>query len=269
MTRGYYAVCSAASGPCHLDSRLGRKWRPPCQGLSASAARGQGNTMPSCPPPKAAAWQANETPVTAERPLFREEGPGQGKVSVPKMDRSFSGTLAADLAAALFHDGDHGWTRRHAVSEVRPARRRIVEVGLVLFARMLDRHEQCLSVGREDRAAQFRTTRTAEEVPRDCAPVAIQVSRPDAIMDAEIGETVGSDPDPPLRVERDIVRTREPAALAHFAAVLGALRRVLRIACLNEDVPSELGRRMVGLAVLGRWRQLDDVAPLVLRPRVH
>src|SRR5215217_6515936 len=63
-----------------------------------------------------------------------------------------------DLAAALLRDDEHRGPGRHAVREVGPARGWILKgcrSALFGLARMLDRKEQRLVIGREERPTQL------------------------------------------------------------------------------------------------------------------
>src|SRR3546814_16806677 len=83
-----------------------------------------------------------------------------------------TGRSAPDDATVVLLDDHHGGPRRHAVDEVRPARRRVGEGRFSLEARIglgavcrgvLHGDEQCRGVRRETRAAEFGANRAAEE----------------------------------------------------------------------------------------------------------
>lgn len=117
---------------------------------------------------------------------------------------------------------------------------------------MLHGNEESLSVRREFRPTQFRSLRASEEVLRDGTTFAFGLGNPDAVVDTMIGEAVGRNPQPPLRVEHHVVRVREPSSLGHAFAVLGALRGILWIASQNERVPFKRIGGMIELANLSQ-----------------
>src|SRR5918993_2052102 len=124
---------------------------------------------------------------------------------------------SGDLAAALLGDDQHGGTRWHGVLEVWPAGSGILERRrtLIHLARVLNREEERLVVGREERAAQLAADRHAEEVLGRAAPFAFGFEGPEAIRPAcRLGVVaVGGDPEASLAVDGAVVRHAEPAVL--------------------------------------------------------
>src|SRR3546814_3197205 len=99
-----------------------------------------------------------------------------------------SSDLASDDATVVLLDDHHGGPRRHAVDEVRPARRRVGEGRFSLEARIglgavcrgvLHGDEQCRGVRRETRAAEFGANRDAEEHLAVAAQVALGLETPE------------------------------------------------------------------------------------------
>src|SRR5215207_7039741 len=85
----------------------------------------------------------------------------------PIRSPSLPPALLRDLAAALFRNDEHRGSRRHSILKVGPARRRsLIGCRNAIFglARVLDREEQRLVVGREERSAELGSDRNAEEV---------------------------------------------------------------------------------------------------------
>src|SRR3954463_7449269 len=108
--------------------------------------------------------------------------------------RSYS--LGTDPAAALLGDRHHGRPRRHAVLEVGPAGRRLLEGRAAILAGMLHGEEEGPVVGREDRPAHLRAGRRLVEAAGEGAAVAHRVGGVDAVGYAgRARAAVGSDPD--------------------------------------------------------------------------
>src|SRR5215207_1809389 len=92
----------------------------------------------------------------------------------PIRSPSLPPALLRDLAAALFRNDEHRGPRRHSILKVGPARRRSLigcrnatfggRNAIFGLARVLDREEQRLVVGREERSAELGSNRNAEEV---------------------------------------------------------------------------------------------------------
>src|SRR6185503_20066955 len=171
---------------------------------------------------------------------------------------------APDLAAVVLRDRDHRAARRHARLEVGPARRRVVEGRALVVARVLDREEQRLAVGREAGSAHLAAGGPVEDRARPAAIGPAYVRAVAAVVEAgPVVLAVGRDPDAPLRVERHVVGRGEPAVVAHRVGIARAVLGHLRVAAEQEEAPVALGGGVVGLAVHQRRHDLDDVAVLV------
>src|SRR3546814_18753801 len=106
-----------------------------------------------------------------------------------------TGRSAPDDATVVLLDDHHGGPRRHAVDEVRPARRRVGEGRFSLEARIglgavcrgvLHGDEQCRGVRRETRAAEFGAKMAAAETLAVAATVAPGLETPEAVAGAPL-----------------------------------------------------------------------------------
>src|SRR5688500_2451937 len=114
--------------------------------------------------------------------------------------------LAADIAPVAAGDRQHRRARRHALLEIGPARRRLVEARALLVGGVLNAEEQGLAVGREGGTADFGAARAIEEATRGAAPRAAHLRGVEAVVEASrVVLPVCGDPDPPPGIEGDVV----------------------------------------------------------------
>src|SRR5262249_27725813 len=158
-------------------------------------------------------------------------------------------------------DGDDRGPRRHAVLEIGPARRRLVEGGArVVRCRMLDRQEKRLVVRRKARPRHLGAGWRPVEEFRNRAAGPDGIGSPHAVADADLrlrGALVGGDPHASLAVEREPVRAGGQTRRGNSRTIAAA---PVDRPGEEEYLPAVLQRAVITRPALARRNELENMA---------